>query len=98
MVVTVPSVHAAAVRCGFRSGSAADGHGMAARHDRVPPPVRVRQLRDQRGDLWTAAPRHRPALADVEELRDDYPMPADQRRCLLVLPGPRRHRILPVLR
>src|ERR1035441_10579312 len=57
-------------------------------HDRVPPPVRVRQLRDQRGGFWTAAPRHRPALADVEEGRHDYPMPADQRRCLLVLAGP----------
>ena len=30
MVVTVPRVHAAPERCGFRSGSAADGHGIPA--------------------------------------------------------------------
>jgi hypothetical protein len=30
IVVTVPSVHPAAVRCGFRLGSAADGHGTPA--------------------------------------------------------------------
>ena len=30
MVVTVPGVHPAPVRCGFRPGSAADGHGTPA--------------------------------------------------------------------
>ncbi len=30
IVVTVPSVHPAPARCGFRPGPAADGHGMPA--------------------------------------------------------------------
>jgi len=30
IVVTVPRVHAVPVRCGFRAGSAADGHGTSA--------------------------------------------------------------------
>ena len=67
-------------------------------HDRVPAPVRVGQRGDQRGGLRAPAPRHRPALPDVEELRHDPPVPADQRLGLLPLPRPRRHRILPVLR
>jgi hypothetical protein len=30
MVATVPSIHPAPVRCGFRPGSVADRHGLAA--------------------------------------------------------------------
>ena len=44
-------------------------------HDRVPAPVRVRQQGDQRGGLRAAAPRHRPALPGVEELRHDHAVP-----------------------
>ena len=68
-----------------------------ADHDRVPAPARVRQPGDQRSGLRTPAPRHRPALPGVEELRHDHPVPPDQRPGLLPLPRPRRHRILPVL-
>ncbi len=63
-------------------------------HDRVPAPAGAGQL----GGFRAAAPRHRPALPGVEELRHDLPVPADQRTGLLPLPHPRRHRILPVLR
>ena len=66
-------------------------------HDRVPPPVRVSELGDQRGGLRAAGPRHLPGLPDVEELRHDLPVTADQRLGLLPLPRPRRRRILPVL-
>jgi hypothetical protein len=48
--------------------------------------------------LRVARPRQRPALPRVEEFRRD-PAPAGyQRGRLGVLPGPRGHRILPVLR
>jgi hypothetical protein len=44
-----------------------------------------------------AAPRQRPGLPRVEELRYDHPDPGNQHHRLLQLPRPRRHRILPVL-
>jgi hypothetical protein len=55
-------------------------------------PVPVRRAATQVPALpgLGGGPRHRPALSDVEELRHDYPMPADQRPGLLALPGPRR--------
>jgi hypothetical protein len=65
--------------------------------DRIPAPVRIRERGDQSGSLRTARPRHCTALPDVEELRRDHPDPADEGLRLRVLPGPRRHRILPVL-
>jgi hypothetical protein len=67
-------------------------------HDRVPPAVRVGQRGDQRGGPRAAAPRHRPALPGIEELRHDPPVTAHQRIGLRALPGPRGHRILSVLR
>ena len=57
-------------------------------HDRVPAPVRISQLGDQGGGLRTAAPRHRPALPRVEELRYNLAMSADERPGLIELPGP----------
>jgi hypothetical protein len=66
-------------------------------HDRVPPPVRIRELSDQGGGLRAAGPRQLPGLPHVEEIRHDLPVAADQRLGLLPLPCPRRHRILPVL-
>ena len=66
-------------------------------HDRVPPAVRIRELRDQRGGLRAPRPRQGPALPRVEELRHDHPAPRRQHHRLLQLPRPRRHRILPVL-
>jgi hypothetical protein len=57
-------------------------------HDRVPAPVRISQLGDQGGGLRTAAPRHRPALPLVEELRYNLAMSADERPGLIELPGP----------
>jgi hypothetical protein len=58
-------------------------------HDRVPAPAYISQLGDQRGGLRAAAPRHRPALPGIEELRHDHPVAADQRPGLLLLPRPR---------
>ena len=66
-------------------------------HDRVPPPVRVRKLRDQGGGLRTPRPQQHPALPHVEELRHDHPAPGGQHHRLLQLPRPRRLRLLPVL-
>jgi hypothetical protein len=66
-------------------------------HDRIPPAVRIGQLRDQGGGLRAPRPRHGPALPCVEELRHDYAVPRHQHHRLLQLPRPRRHRILPVL-
>jgi hypothetical protein len=42
-------------------------------HDRVPPPVRVGKLGDQRGGLRAPRPCHRPALPHIEQLRHDHP-------------------------
>jgi hypothetical protein len=56
-------------------------------HNRVPARVRVGQFGDQRGGLRAARPRQRPALADIEELRDDPPVSSDQRPGLVPLPG-----------
>jgi len=42
-------------------------------HDRVPPPVRIRELGDQCGGLRAPRPRHRPGLPHIEELRHDEP-------------------------
>ena len=67
-------------------------------HDRVPPPVRVRELRHQRSRLRAPRPRQRPGLPHIEELRDDHSVPRGQHRRLLQLPRPRCHRVLPVLR
>jgi hypothetical protein len=58
-----------------------------ADHNRVPAPLGVGQFGDQRGGLRAARPRQRPALADIEELRDDPPVPSDQRPGLVPLPG-----------
>ena len=66
-------------------------------HDRVPPTVRVRKLRDQCGGPRAPRPRQGPALSRVEELRHDNPAPGYEHHRLLQLPGPRRHRVLPVL-
>jgi hypothetical protein len=66
-------------------------------HDRVPPPVRIRQRRHQRRGLRTARPHQCPALPRIEELRHDHPLPRGQHDGLSQLPGPRGHRILPVL-
>ena len=66
-------------------------------HDRVPPPVRVRELRDQRGRLRAPCRRQDPALPRVEELRRDHPAPRRQHYRLLQLPRPRRLGVLPVL-
>jgi hypothetical protein len=66
-------------------------------HDRVPAAARVRERGGQGGRLRAAPPRQHPALPDVEELRHDGPVPADQRLRLPPLPRSRRHRILPVL-
>jgi hypothetical protein len=67
-------------------------------HDRVPPAVRVRELCDQRGGLRAPRPWQGPALSRVEELRRDNAAPGYEHYRLLQLPGPRRHRILPILR
>ena len=66
-------------------------------HDRVPPALRISQLRHQRSRLRAPRPRQRPGLPCIEELRCDHPMTADEHRRLLQRPRPRRHRILPVL-
>ena len=66
-------------------------------HDRVPPAIRVCELRDQGGGLRAPRPRQHPALPRVEELRRDHPAPGYEHHRLLQLPGPRRHRVLPVL-
>ena len=66
-------------------------------HDCVPAAVRISQQGDQRGGQRAPAPRHRPALPRIKELRHDLPVPADQCPGLLPLPRPRRHRVLPVL-
>ena len=42
-------------------------------HDRVPPAVRIRELRDQRGGLRAPRPRQGPALPRVEELAPRSP-------------------------
>jgi hypothetical protein len=67
-------------------------------HDRVPPAVRVRELGDQRGGLRAPGPRQRPGLPRIEELRHYRAVSRGQHDGLSQLPGPRRHRILPVLR
>ena len=67
-------------------------------HDRVPPPVRVSELSDQRGGPRAVPPRQAAAVPGVEELRHDLTVPGHQHPGLLPLPRPRRHRILPVLR
>ena len=51
-----------------------------ADHDRVPLPARVSQRRDDGGGLRTAAPRHRPALPHIAELRHDPPVAGPGRR------------------
>ena len=66
-------------------------------HDRVPPPVRVRERGHEGGGPRAPRPRQDPALPGVEELRHDHPAPRRQHHGLRQLPGPRRHRILPVL-
>jgi hypothetical protein len=66
-------------------------------HDRVPPPVRIGELGDQRSGLRAPGPRHRPGFSDVEQFRHDHPVTAYQCLGLFPLPRPRRHRILPVL-
>jgi len=50
-----------------------------------------------RRGLRPPRPRQRPALPRVEELRHDHPAPRYEHHRLLQLPGPRRHRVLPVL-
>ena len=67
-------------------------------HDRVPAPLRIRQLRHQRSGLRAPRPRQLTGLPDIEELRRDHPGPGNKHHRLLQLPRPRRHRILPVLR
>jgi hypothetical protein len=57
-------------------------------HDRVPPPIRVRQRRHQGRGLRSPRPRQRPALPRIEELRHDHPVPRRQHDGLLQLPGP----------
>jgi hypothetical protein len=59
-------------------------------HDRLPASAGIGQQGDEHRRPRAAAPRHRPALPDVEELRHDMTVPADQRLRLLPLPRPRR--------
>ena len=66
-------------------------------HDRVPPAVRISQRSDQGRSPRAARPGQRPAVAGVEELGHDAPVPGHQRGSLVPLPRPRRHRVLPVL-
>ena len=66
-------------------------------HDRVPALAGVGELGDQGGGSRTPRPRHCPALPHIEELIHDHPVTPHQRLGLLTLPGPRRHRVLPVL-
>ena len=66
-------------------------------HDRVPPPVRIRQRRHQSRGLRTPRPRQRAARPGVEEPGHDLAVPGHQHIGLMPLPRPRRHRILPVL-
>jgi hypothetical protein len=66
-------------------------------HDRVPATVRVGQRGDQGRSLRAPRPCQRPAVADVEELGHDAPVPGYQGGGLIPLPRPRRHRVLPVL-
>jgi len=56
--------------------------------------VRVGHRRHQRGGLRPERPGQHPALADVEELGRNSPVPGDQRTRLVTLPRPGRDRIL----
>ena len=69
-----------------------------AHHDRVEPAVRVGDRRQQPGGFGPVGPGDLPGVADVEELGHDSPAPGDQFGGEVVLPPPRRHRILVVLR
>jgi hypothetical protein len=57
-------------------------------HDRVPAAVWISQRGDQGSGLGAARPGQRPAVADVEELGHDAPVPGGQRGGLVMLPRP----------
>ena len=77
--------------------AAVEGPLVLADHDRVPAAVRVGQRGGQGRGLRAPRPGQRPAVADIEELGHDPPVPGHQRGGLVPLPRPRRHRVLPVL-
>src|SRR5260370_8240829 len=66
-------------------------------HDRVPPPVRIGELSDQRPGLRAAGPRQLPGLPHVAQIPHDLPPAADNRPHLLPLPPPPLPPLLPIL-
>jgi hypothetical protein len=68
-----------------------------ADHDRVPPPVGVRQVGEEARRFGPALPRQGPRPADVEVLSDDHPAGrGDELVGALQLPAARCGRVLRV--
>jgi hypothetical protein len=64
-----------------------EGPLVLADHDRVPAAVRVGQRGGQGRGLRAARPGQRPAVAGIEELGHDPPVPGRQRGGLVPLPA-----------
>ena len=75
-------------RCHRGVLAAVEGALVLADHDRVPAAVRVGQRGDQGRGLRAARPGQRPAVAGVEELGHDAPVPGYQGGGLVTLPRP----------